>query len=460
MLKGLRDSQVGDVEFLLSSPYAMLANEMRTGKTISTIAALHELDQWPVFVVASANLLRNWKAEFEKWAPDITIQTLFETKTIEEDLSQDAQVYLLPYSKLRAFSKHSYYPGLNKTQRQTYHKHKSPKLLNNISVKCIVVDECQEVIKPASQITRALWAFREQSDRIWVLSGTPLANYVDDMWSYLRLFDRKEWANRGDFRKMYIDGYYDHFQQYVVNGLNPATKDKLKSRLDDFMRRVNRSDIEDGAKNNFTLAEIELSPDQRQLYDHLEEHDYFKLGETPIVMQSMATKHLRKRQLCSGIFSTDKDLEMVVTQDSPKMVKLREIVQDVPRAVVACEFIATAKAAAEALNAPIISGDSSADEKHDIVDQFQSKKIDYVIATYGAGGVGITLSSADTMIRLERCYSLIKFKQMQDRIVSVGNGDVVNNYIDIVAADSVDGDVGSSINGKIENIRELIDYEA
>jgi SNF2 family DNA or RNA helicase len=103
-----------------------------------------------------------------------------------------------------------------------------------------------------------------------------------------------------------------------------------------------------------------------------------------------------------------------------------------------------------------VTGGVSADERDAAVQAFQDGKIDYILFTYKAGGVGLNLTRADTMVRLQRSWSMIDCLQGEDRIHRVGSEqhDVIT-IIDLVATGTIEEAQLDRLSDKMRKMQEI-----
>ena len=156
--------------------------------------------------------------------------------------------------------------------------------------------------------------------------------------------------------------------------------------------------------------------------------------------------------------------KVTLTDPSPKVDALMEIIKDNPGKplAIAAEHRQLIDLAAQRLtDAGIefgtITGGVSADERDEAVQAFQNGKLDYILFTYKAGGVGLNLTRADTLVRLQRGWSLVEMKQGEDRIHRIGSEihDSVT-IIDLVAAGTIEETQIERLLEKAERLEEIV----
>jgi SNF2 family DNA or RNA helicase len=158
---------------------------------------------------------------------------------------------------------------------------------------------------------------------------------------------------------------------------------------------------------------------------------------------------------------------IVSLTDSPKSSKIDElmsIIEDEPDKpmVIAAEHrqlidLAATRMTDAGIPFARVTGGVSADERDAAVQAFQDGKIDHILFTYKAGGVGLNLTRADTMVRLQRSWSAVDNSQGVDRIHRIGSEvhDKVT-IIDLVAAGTIEETQLERLYDKAERLEEIV----
>jgi SNF2 family DNA or RNA helicase len=103
-----------------------------------------------------------------------------------------------------------------------------------------------------------------------------------------------------------------------------------------------------------------------------------------------------------------------------------------------------------------IVGGQTAAQRTAVVDAFQAGKLDTVLATTGAGGVGITLTAASSVVFLQRPLSLVESVQAEDRAHRIGQTASHVEYIDIIASNTIDTRIRSILREHAGQLSELV----
>ena len=154
MTLALRPYQTEGRDFLAGRRVALLADEMRVGKTPQAILAAHKLGAQSVLVVCPAIAVPHWEAEFRKWWPGEILPRL----------------WVLSYDKARELWRSE---GFKKP------------------VDVFVPDECHFAKNPEAARTRMVYGksgFAQMAGATWALSGTPAPKHAGELWCMLKAF--------------------------------------------------------------------------------------------------------------------------------------------------------------------------------------------------------------------------------------------------------------------------------
>jgi SNF2 family DNA or RNA helicase len=150
-------------------------------------------------------------------------------------------------------------------------------------------------------------------------------------------------------------------------------------------------------------------------------------------------------------------------EPSPKLDVMMELLEEMEgRPLVICalskQLINLAAARLEKLGVPhgLITGDVHELDRRRNLDQFQAGKLRALLVTIGAGGVGLTMTAADTILFLQRSWSLIQNLQMEDRVHRIGSEiHEAIHIIDVVAPDTVEEWQITRIHEKLKRLEEI-----
>lgn len=496
--------QIPGADFLVMARTAVLGDEMGSGKTFQTIAALRRVDMmsgvvedgseaYPALIVCPNTLKRNWEREIRQWLPEANPFVIHGSaakrrKQLAEAVASPNAVIIMNMESMRLHSRLSSYgsvrlkkctecdpkagtPDLKASACETH-----PKELNAIPFRVCVLDEAHRVKDPKALQTRAIWnVFHGPTVKYrWALTGTPVANHPGDLWSILHTVDPVEFPAKSAFLDRYALLQFNAFGGMEIVGLNPARKDEFFAMVDPMFRRMIKAEVLSQLPDKVHIRhDVEMSTKQAKAYEDIAEQLVTVLEDgTVLVADGNLAGATRLLQFASAYCDVDKgetprdpaSWKVKLTDPSPKVDALMDIIADNPGKplAIAAEHRQLIDLAAKRLtDAGIpfaqITGGVSADERDAAVQAFQSGALDYVLFTYKAGGVGINLTRADTMVRLQRGWSLVELKQGEDRIHRIGSEihDSVT-IIDLVTAGTIEETQIERLRTKSERLEEIV----
>ena len=475
--------QRAGVDFGVKHPAYINADDMGLGKTVQSITVIEEFwgrkaaaepdfshrpdDPWtyrpgPVLVVCPNTIRSNWHREITEGPnPEYFNRDLWpklEATIIDAPKPADR----IEQAKRAAAKGH--YVIVN------WEKLRLMDDLQKIEWSGVIADEAHRAKNRNSKQSKAL---RKLQAPVKIsASGTPIMNSPDELWPLLNWGDRKLYSSYWRFFNMYVESYEGYKGAPVITGVRNADalrfelRDKLIRRtkvqvLDDFPEKLPEQVIEVemlpaqkrayvAAQNEF-LLDIEAAmkdPDvpgerKQSILDALRAGNIEQLGRE---IDNAAARMSYMRQIAtSPALLADEDGEFFEDK-SAKLSAAVERIADHPGKpfVVACWHKRTARLLCErlgrlkpAVSCSYLHGEVSPDDRAKRVDQFQDGKIDVLVVTIAVGGVGITLTRADTIIFIEEDWVPANNRQMEDRLYRIGQKNDVS-VIKYRAKDTVD----------------------
>lgn len=508
--------QIPGRDFMVTAKSAILGDEMGLGKTFQTIAALKvadyhqaldvkgdgsgavKLGAYPALIVCPNTLKRNWEREVKKWLPEadpfvIQGSAAQRSKQIKAAATEPNAVIIMNVESMRLHSRLSAYggkrlakctecdakegtPDLKPSACEVH-----PKELNAIPFQVCVLDEAHRVKDPNAKQTRAIWnVFHGASVRYrWALTGTPVANHPGDLWSILNTIAPDSFPAKTAFLERYAQLQFNPFGGMSIVGLNPDRKEEFFQLIDPHFRRMIKADVLKSLPDKVYIRhDVEMSPKQAKAYKDIEKELVTVLDDgSVLVANGSLPGATRLLQFASAYCEIDKTdpayiedepetwrVKLTDVPKSPKIDELMSIIEDNPGKplVIAAEHrqlidLAANRLTEAGIEFARITGGVSADERDAAVQAFQSGKIDYVLFTYKAGGVGLNLTRADTMVRLQRGWSLVELKQGEDRIHRIGS-EVHESItiIDLVTSGTIEDTQIQRLYEKAERLEEIV----
>ena len=233
--------------------------------------------------------------------------------------------------------------------------------------------------------------------------------------------------------------------------------DELTEKLDGFSYRILKKDCLDLPEKIYIKRTVELTPEQRRVYEQLKAIALAVLQEGVVTAANALTQILRLQQVCSGFVKTD-DGHLTILP-SEKLTELMEVLEEVDGKVIIWanythDIQAIEKELAKKYGAETVRsyyGDTKADDRQQIVTDFQDPEnpLRFFVGQPRTGGYGLTLTEAQTVIYYSNSYDLEVRLQSEDRAHRIGQKNNVT-YIDIVTEDTVDEKILQALRSKID----------
>lgn len=459
-----RGYQVDGALMIAATGRALLFDDPGTGKTITTILGLVERDRtttelvFPVVCVVPASVVDPWVEAWATWAPNWRAVAWRGDPKKRRLLAGTADVYVTSYDTARMDAQAG-----------------GP--LIKLRPGAVVVDECHLIKSPHAMRSLASRRLAKQARAYVALSGTPITHHPGDLWPALEALEPRAWPSRERWVTRYCVTASGDYSERVL-GLEPAREPEFRAALVGQHRRVAKADVlAQLPPKVYSVRRVELPPAYRKAYDQMEAEMIAALpdgGELSVM--SVLAQLTRLSQMASAATDVAVTMEpdasgelrehVKVTLKAPswKVDALLEVLAERPgEPVVAFApsrqlmMLAGAQAAAAGVAVGYVVGGQSMRERTETVEAFQKGKLGLLCATTGAGGVGLTLTAARTVVFLQRPWSLVEATQAEDRCHRIGSEihDCIE-VIDIVAADTLDTRVRAVLVDKAGQLAELL----
>jgi superfamily II DNA or RNA helicase len=392
----------------------ILADEMGLGKTLQALglacATLAD-GGGTVLVVCPASLLENWRREAARFAPHLRVRVHHgQGRHDTPDGFHGVDLIITSYGTL-----------VRDQARFTA-----------IEFTCVIGDEAQHLKSRRSQNAQAMRSLRARGR--FLLTGTPVENSLEDLRSLFEvlmpgLLSRPPTGARGEEKQWYDDRLRAQVAPYILRRTKAAVAPELPARIEQVLW-------------------CELTGAQAEAYRRIQEEGERSLmdlqaggaGEATLRLAAL-TQLLRLRQACC-------DLRLLPEQnlgaapnaaDSAKLEAFRELLaealDDGHRILVFSQFtslLALLRADLEAQEIPYCSldGSMSPSERQAAVDRFQNDpaKVPVFLLSLKAGGTGLNLTGADTVVHFDPWWNPAAEAQATDRAHRIGQTRVVTSY--------------------------------
>ena len=413
-LQHLREANLG----------GFLADDMGLGKTAQTIAHLviehaeGRLDR-PALIVVPTSLVANWSAELKKFSPHLRVEVLHGLDRHERrDHLDDMHVVITTYTVLS----------------------RDIELMVPLQWHIVVLDEAQVIKSPDSKATRAVC--RLDTRHRLCLSGTPIENNLQELWSEFAflmpnlLGDRKSFAKR--------------FRTPIEKNNDQVRRVQLARRIKPFLLRRTKGEVATDLPPKHTiLRRINLAPEQREVYDTIrgtlseevrEQIRGLSAAQGRIVVLDAL---LKLRQLCCDPRLLKLPSARAVETSSKLddlMEMLGEMIPEGRRILVFSQFTSMLDLIKPRLTEAGIGyvelrGDTR--DRAEPVRSFEAREVPVFLISLKAGGRGLNLTSADTVIHYDPWWNPAAEEQASDRAHRIGQTKSVFVY-KLIAADTVE----------------------
>lgn len=402
----------------------ILADDMGLGKTIQTLAHLllekasGRADR-PSLVIAPTSLMHNWKSEAGRFAPELRVLILqgIERKKDFERLD-DYDLVLTTYPLL----------------------HRDKEILLGREYHLLILDEAQNIKNPKAQA--AVIARQINARHRLCLTGTPMENHLGEMWS---LFHFLTPGLLGDLRQ-----FNQFYRTPIEKHGDVDRRAALSRRVAPFLLRRSKDTVAaELPPKTEIIRTVELSAGQRDLYETIRVAMEKKVRDE-IAAKGLARSHiiildalLKLRQVCCDprLVKLEKAKRI---GDSAKLDLLMTIVPELlsegRRILVFSQFtsmlaLIEAELVRHKIGYALLTGDTK--DRKGAIESFQSGRVPLFLISLKAGGVGLNLTAADTVIHYDPWWNPAVENQATDRAHRIGQDKPVFVY-KLIAAGSVE----------------------
>lgn len=445
----------------------LLADEVGSGKTVQTIMSGIEL---PCLIVAPKSMLFKWKQEIEKWdARQLNIQVATGGAVASRTAIEQGDIVITNWENLWRHTKLEGFGDIALTDKE-----KEPKALNAREWKTIIADEAHKAKSPRAKQSRALWAVCHQKsvERVVGLTGTPIANQLDELWSIMHAIDADEYPSKSKWVNMYAQMGWNLYGGLEIIGIKPEKREEFFQILDYRFRRMPKAvtmpslppvigGLSDPDGLNVRL--IEMDNKQAKAYKQMRDTMVAELESGMLVTTSPLQKTLRMMQFASAYSELGADGKVTMAEPSCKVDVLEELLDEF-----ASEPVVVFSASRQLINLcqlrldkrkiryGSVVGGQSAFERQQHIDSFQNGHLPVLLCVVAAGSTGITLTASRIEIILNRSHSLIDNLQMEGRVHRIGSEQHENvTYIDVISKDTIEGTIVDALYRKDDNLQEL-----
>ena len=332
----------------------------------------------------------------------------------------------------------------------------------------MAIDESTTIKTPTAKRTKNILGLAKSAVYRRIMTGSPVTKNPLDLYTQCDFLSPwlLDFTSYYAFRNRYAEMKTLHMhgrQIQIVNGFKNLGE--LSDKLKEFSYRVLKDDCLDLPDKIFIKREIQLSPDQRRLYDQMKKEAIAVLKGKQSTTVNTLTQLMRLQQITCGHFTADDGATQPIANN--RITELMDVLEETEgKAIIWAHYQYDITAIINAVSKKY--GDESIvdyygltpqEERQPNIKRFQDDpKCRFIVGTPSTGGYGITLTAANTVIYYSNGYDLEKRLQSEDRAHRIGQKKSVT-YVDIMADDTVDEKIVKALRKKINIASEVLGEE-
>jgi SNF2 family DNA or RNA helicase len=436
----LRPYQNQDVYYLSNVEYAGVFLEPRLGKTPIMIKVLENIQAKKSIVICPSSLVLNWAKEFKQWYPEMKVLPVIGTKK-QRDLTY-GEFKTNKHDRVLIISKDTLKKDIDEL---------------NFIFDVAIVDECHFLRNHKTLQSEAVYKIKAK--KRFGLSGTPTTKHAVEIYGILHFLNPKQYSSYWQFAERYFQTNENHWGGKLIGKVHNHRKNELLSVMESTSTMRKRKEYMPWLpKAQHQTIPVQLEGKQLKLYNQMLDTFMADDEETEHEIDTMnkLSQLVRLRQLCLDPrllgfdvrgSKTDALLEWAENNTEPFVVM-----------TTFSSYFELVKPELEKLGkkVEVIDGSVTKSNRQRIVEDFQSGKVDILLANIIAAGTGLTLDRSDTIIFLDKSFNPADNEQAQDRIVpTTENRYHPINVISLVADGTIDERVNEILDRK-EDLTKII----
>jgi SNF2 family DNA or RNA helicase len=414
----------------------VLADDMGLGKTVQSItyiaSELSEIRnrQQPILIVCPSSLVYNWLSEFMKFTSDIHAVIIDGKKTERTKLLKDPSgidVVITSYMLLR----------------------RDIHLYEKLNFHTVFFDEAQAFKNPLTQTAKAVMNI--QADHRFALTGTPIENSIEELWSIFRVV---------------FPELFQGLKEY-----SNLTSKTIARRIRPFLlRRIKEEVLGELPEKTQSIDRVEMLPEQKKLYaaylaklrhQTLKQLDKNTIRKNRIKILAGLT---RLRQICChpALFVDG------YKGSSAKFEQLKQIIEESRfagrRVLIFSQFtkmldLIGRELAYEGIPFFYLDGQTPPEERVETCEKFNEGERDFFLISLKAGGTGLNLTGADTVILYDLWWNPAVEEQAADRAHRMGQKNTVQ-VIKLISRGTIEEKMNELQDKKRNMIEEIIEEKS
>jgi SWI/SNF-related matrix-associated actin-dependent regulator of chromatin subfamily A-like protein 1 len=414
------------VQKLVENKKFILADDMGLGKTTSTIIAALESGSKKVLIICPATLKINWKREIENYS-DKSIY-IAESK----NFSTEADFVIINYDIIKNF-------------HDPKKKDDSQVLAANFDL--VIVDEAHYIKNATAQRTKLINDIVKKTERLWLLTGTPMTSRPIDYFNLLSIIDSPVAKNWMAYAIRYCSGYqFNVGGRKVWNVTGASNLEELRDRTVGLTLRRLKENVLDLPDKIITPVYLRL---KSKSYENVMGEYYDWYDKNPEESKSLTVQFSKLTKV----------RQIIADEKITQTIELAEnILEQDKKVIIFCNFTDSLNKIVEHFgkSAVKLDGSMSKPERQNSVDQFQDNpKVKVFVGNIKAAGVGITLTAAEAVIMNDLSFLPSDHAQAEDRAYRYGQKNNVLVYYPIFE-NTIEGIIYDILNNKKQVIATVM----
>lgn len=429
-----------------------------TGKTLTALSIIEEDRSRKWLVICPKSIVKTgWLQDAADFYPELHILPLSKNISRDDyaeianawgirvnrrDRLNDIRDKLMPFAHAYIVNPESFAPLI-------------PELKEH-GVTGLIFDESAKLKNPSSKITKTTLKFKENLERVYILSGKPAPNTELEYFSQMQLVDPAVFGNSYfSFRQRYF--YPSGFMGYDWK-MNKNKELDFVERLATRSIFVSKDDCLDLPDKTYLIKDVELPPKVMKYYKEMLRERILELQDSKVIAANQLASIMKMRQITSGFVIGD---EATTPLHSAKLDELFETLEEIGRdkqVIIWCNFkheIRTIEEALQAKGHTVVTAYSETKNVDKSITDFKKRKAQYIIAHPQTLKYGVTFTNCTYAIYYSLSYSFDDYYQSHDRIYRKGQTKPCT-FIFLLCPGTIDYDIYNIIHNK-KKMTEIIE---
>lgn len=398
----------------------ILADDMGLGKTIQALALIaYEKQQGrlqkPALVVAPTSVISNWRREANKFAPDLKVVLFHGSKRHQstdnpfQNRTEPVDIIITSYALI----------------------HRDLEYWQSLELSYIILDEAHHIKNRKTKVATSVRKLN--ADHRLCLTGTPMENHLGELWSIFDFLMPKFLGSEKEFKTQY--------RTPIEKEENKERSDALAYRIAPFLLRRTKSEVaKELPPKTEIIQSVGFNEAQQDLYESI------RLSMHKKVRSEITKKGINKsqfiildallklRQICCdpSLLKIEGEREEIESAKLEMLMEmLPEMVEEGRRILIFSQFtsmLAIIEKRLQTLDIGYAKLTGSTRNRDEQIDKFQEKHVPVFLLSLKAGGVGLNLTAADTVIHYDPWWNPAAENQATDRAYRIGQDKPVFVY--------------------------------